>query len=1162
MAQVPDRQGVPTEAPNPTPPEDYQHIEPRAAEGLQAFGQGLSTAGKFFGQVAADNTYNNATTAATNLSYGDPTKSVPGPDGTMVPDTGFFGLKGDAALRAAPGYQKNLDKIFADARKGLGTPEEQLQFDTFSRRYRVNLSERVGEHLDRQQTFWATTVNDAGKKNAFDQIANDPFNPKVVAAGAADAANFAAKQAMLAGATPGDDVWKSAVDGAKRDALKVQVQAIGATDPTTALRILNKNRTIAGTDYDNLYADLKTRADKQSGTAYSAGWLTKRTSDKAAAAAASPTNPDQPYIRQAVTDIPGGFSTKGVARTIALESGGRPITNDSGHMGQGQFSSDTWARFGAGGNPDNPADAAAAVQRYAAYNARILTPILGRPPTDAELYLAHQQGGVGAARLLSHPGATAASLIGRQAVIQNGGSPDMTAAQFTAMWTHKFDGTGPAASVAKRGAPAVSASNQDGVQLFDPETHKPLYPGVPTDPKTGMPIGDASAPGLATNPDGTLASPDQVETPATTPEGVQEENHPAPAAIEDNAPVVKQIQSGIRSRPIQPALSTVLTTAAAATDPGVKVVVYSGGQGPRGTPGARRTGSTRHDNGNAGDVYLYRNGKLLDFRNPADLPYVEKFVTAAFAAGATGIGAGPGYMGAGIHVGYGPNGVKGGPRMVWGAKGASSNAPGWLRAAASGAPISAGGEVVPDVNVATDAGGGLRRVPSASRENAAVVASGGTLRANGAGVQVASTDNTVPGAPAPTGVAPPAPDGDLSPPPPTPEQQAEQPAPLSELAQGYRDIAASDLTPEAKQYAFEALRQQLAAEQVAADATATQRKNESDKAADGYMTQLLGGSAGPTLLSDIAKDTRLTWETKESLTRAAEAHSENTVSGASAAFGPGFWSAYKQVSAPVGDPSRISDVAAVLNRAGPGGDLTLAGVQKLVTIMGENTRSVDDQAVNTTKMGLIAYAKSRLSNQPDTGTITIKDPEGERIFNARFIPKFESAFDQWKKAGKDPWQFLTQENTDKLMQGLRSPTEMALQKIHAQDNQDTSTFTAPPPPTGVNPEGWKLVMNTPPPQEDGTALDPGKWQQVVERLVANPTPGVRNWFDKYFEAKGLRADDVLDALGVPKELQKGPDERQTSAPIASAPPAPGTPAGPPPPAAPFNPNQPLGDFTP
>jgi len=113
---------------------------------------------------------------------------------------------------------------------------------------------------------------------------------------------------------------------------------------------------------------------------------------------------------------------------------------------------------------------------------------------------------------------------------------------------------------------------------------------------------------------------------------------------------------------------------------GVSMDVFSGGQ-PTAAEGGARTGSTRHDHGNAADVFFYKDGRRLDWSNPDDLPIFEDIVSQGKAAGITGFGAGPNYMRQGsMHIGMGNPGV-------WGAGGKGDNAPDWLKAAYNGTEL-------------------------------------------------------------------------------------------------------------------------------------------------------------------------------------------------------------------------------------------------------------------------------------------------------------------------------------------------------------------------------------------------------------------------------------------------------------------------------------------
>ena len=106
---------------------------------------------------------------------------------------------------------------------------------------------------------------------------------------------------------------------------------------------------------------------------------------------------------------------------------------------------------------------------------------------------------------------------------------------------------------------------------------------------------------------------------------------------------------------------------------GIEMEVFSGGQPEKGQ--GPRVGSTRHDHGHAADVFFYKDGRRLDWRNQEDIPILQEIVRIGRQRGLTGFGAGPGYMTPGsMHVGFGAP-------AVWGDEGSSANAPDWLRTA-------------------------------------------------------------------------------------------------------------------------------------------------------------------------------------------------------------------------------------------------------------------------------------------------------------------------------------------------------------------------------------------------------------------------------------------------------------------------------------------------
>lgn len=121
----------------------------------------------------------------------------------------------------------------------------------------------------------------------------------------------------------------------------------------------------------------------------------------------------------------------------------------------------------------------------------------------------------------------------------------------------------------------------------------------------------------------------------------------------------------IRNKPVNDKLHGILSTSSGIL--GLGVEVGSGGQDEIGR-GYRRTGSTRHDLGGAGDIKLFRTGpdgkkQYLSMNNPSDRATMQKFVSVSAALGATGIGAGNEYMGdKTMHVGFGT-------QATWGSEG-------------------------------------------------------------------------------------------------------------------------------------------------------------------------------------------------------------------------------------------------------------------------------------------------------------------------------------------------------------------------------------------------------------------------------------------------------------------------------------------------------------
>lgn len=146
-----------------------------------------------------------------------------------------------------------------------------------------------------------------------------------------------------------------------------------------------------------------------------------------------------------------GVSSEALRAIAKIESNNNPLADNQTSSAGGlfQFTDGTASGYGLTGNSRYEAAAAAdAAARLARDNAAALSKALGRAPTPAELYLAHQQGAAGAKALLANPGASAVDVLEKvygsrekaiRAILQNGGTATMTAGDFSKKWTDKAD---------------------------------------------------------------------------------------------------------------------------------------------------------------------------------------------------------------------------------------------------------------------------------------------------------------------------------------------------------------------------------------------------------------------------------------------------------------------------------------------------------------------------------------------------------------------------------------------------------------------------------------------------------------------------------------------------------------------------------------------------
>lgn len=178
------------------------------------------------------------------------------------------------------------------------------------------------------------------------------------------------------------------------------------------------------------------------------------------------TAPDS-GLSDAITKVASarGVDPAYMTRLAMVESGGNPnaTTSLSSAKGPFQFIDSTAQHYGLT-NPTDTAASADAAARLTLDNKAALTQALGREPTPGELYLAHQQGAAGAAKILANPDAPIESVIGTRAAANNGAVPGMTAGQFANKWTSRFSDIG--APQVAQADPAALPANSHPAQGF------------------------------------------------------------------------------------------------------------------------------------------------------------------------------------------------------------------------------------------------------------------------------------------------------------------------------------------------------------------------------------------------------------------------------------------------------------------------------------------------------------------------------------------------------------------------------------------------------------------------------------------------------------------------------------------------------------------------
>lgn len=220
--------------------------------------------------------------------------------------------------------------------------------------------------------------------------------------------------------------------------------------------------------------------------------------------------------------LPAGY----LAKTAQIESGGNPKARNPNSSAGGLFQQiDSNAKAYGVKDRFDPVQSTIGAAKFARDNMKYLSNKLGREPTAAELYLAHQQGPAGAAKLLTNPTALAKDIVGEAAVRLNGGNTNMTAGEFANIWISKYAGS--------RGATSYTPPQQAGINVNALGVQAPaegVASGAPQEART--------------QPVAALGSPEVERLANELPEASPE--------------TIERIREAIKTKPVDPEIKALI----------------------------------------------------------------------------------------------------------------------------------------------------------------------------------------------------------------------------------------------------------------------------------------------------------------------------------------------------------------------------------------------------------------------------------------------------------------------------------------------------------------------------------------------------------------------------------------------------------------------------
>jgi hypothetical protein len=356
------------------------------------------------------------------------------------PETGLMNKRGSDALGASTFGAKTIGSMAEKISGGLENDEQRRLFQKMYQRRMDSTLDGLSRFESEQRRTYQDQVAGGVIKSAQQDAASRWNDPGYINQ-TAEIASLAMKGNLLSKGMPAEAI-DAEVKALQSGIWKESIQAAVASSPLQAKQLLEQNRDkLTGSDVVELEKYMKTPLLAAQANVISQQVVSGRST--------LPAPVSSLIAKQAQAQ---GVDVNTALMIAQIENGkGDPNAKNPNSSAKGlfQFVDKTWAAEGgtAADRGDVNRQAELGIQ-HIKKNTQALTETLGRAPTPAEVYLAHQQGLGGAKALLSaDPNMSAVDALRRAyngdfvtataAIVNNGGNANMTAGEFVEKWNTK-----------------------------------------------------------------------------------------------------------------------------------------------------------------------------------------------------------------------------------------------------------------------------------------------------------------------------------------------------------------------------------------------------------------------------------------------------------------------------------------------------------------------------------------------------------------------------------------------------------------------------------------------------------------------------------------------------------------------------------------------------